>query len=272
MTDQHLGSSSIAAQRRELWVTAPGARLFAVELGAGPPVVLLHGGLADHGAVLSRFGALAGSCRLVAPDLRGSGRSHYQGELTWALLADDLTLLLDALGIERAVLGGMSMGSAVAVRFALRHPSRLRALVLMSPLYAGADRPLSEAASSAMRTMEQAGELALERGVEALRPLFDALPQPVRRRAVEMMLRFDPVSVAATTRFLARAEQPLRSASELASIDVPVMLLPGLDPQHPAEVAELYAQHLRDVSVVEQTSPQLLDELAKFCGGRAPAL
>jgi hypothetical protein len=113
--------------------------------------------------------------------------------------------------------------------------------------------------------MYEAGERALEQGVEALRPLFDSVPAPVRDVAIEMMLGFDAASVAATTRFLARGEQPMGSVRELESIDVPVMVLPGIDPQHPAEIAALYAQHLRHPVVVEQTAPDMIEKMTRFC-------
>lgn len=254
---------------RDVWLEVDGARLFARDVGRGTPVVFLHGGLADHRAAALRVGALARAHRLVMPDLRGSGRSRHDGALSWSLLADDVAALLDHLGIERAVVGGTSMGSAVALRFALRHPSRLQRLILMSPVYPGADRPLCDAASEAMRAMHEVGERTLVRGVEALRPLFEPLPAPIREVAIEMMLGFDAASVAATTRFLASCEQPMTSASELASIDVPVMVLPGNDPQHPAEVASLYTQHLRHATVVAQTAPDVMERLSQFCGERA---
>lgn len=256
-----------AAPRREIWLERAGARLFALELGHGAPVVFLHGGLADHRAALFRVGALAGTHRLVLPDLRGSGRSGYAGALSWDLLADDVAALLDELGVERAVVGGTSMGSGVALRFALRHPKRSRALIAMAPVYPGADRPLPEAAALAMRAMQAAGERALEQGVEAaLLPLFERLPPPVRDVALEMMRGFDAASVAATTRFLASSEQPFGSARELEAIDAPVLILPGIDPQHPAEIAELYAQHLRRAVVVEQTAAEVMSEVVRFCG------
>jgi 3-oxoadipate enol-lactonase len=252
-------------QRREIWFEADGARLFALELGDGHPVVFVHGGLADHRAALSRVGQLARAHRLVTPDVRGSGRSVHAGELSWDRLADDLAALLEHLGMERAVVGGTSMGSAVALRFALRHPRLLQGLILMSPLYPGADRPLSDAATAAMRTMKEAGNRVLEHGVDALRPLFETLPPPIRDLAIEMMLGFDAASVAATTRFLAMNQQPMDSARELQSIDVPVIVLPGTDPQHPAEIASLYAEHLRHPTVVEQSAPDVLEKLARFC-------
>lgn len=251
--------------RRELWFEADGARLFAVDAGDGHPVVFVHGGLADHRAAWLRVGQIAGTHRLLAPDLRGSGRSIHRGELSWDRHADDVAALLGHLGLERAVVGGTSMGSAVALRFALRHPRLLQGLILMSPLYTGADRPLPEAATAAMRTMAEAGQRALEHGIDALRPLFESLPQPVRNVAIEMMLGFDAASVAATTRFLAMGKQPMASVHELEAIDVPVMVLPGIDPQHPAEIAALYTRHLRHSIVVEQCAPDMIMKLVQFC-------
>ncbi len=265
MTTRNIERPIDFGEGREVWYEADGARLFAREVGDGHPVVFVHGGLADHRAALFRVRQLAGTHRLVTPDLRGSGRSVHAGDLSWDRLADDMAALLEHLELERAVVGGTSMGSAVALRFALRYPRRLQGLVLMSPVYPGADRPLSEAATVAMQTMKEAGERALEHGMDALRPLFETLPPPIRDVAIEMMLGFDAASVAATTRFLASNQQPMESVHELESINAPVMVLPGIDPQHPAEVASLYTQHLLHSTVVEQLAPDMLERLSQFC-------
>lgn len=265
MTTQDLKALAQQGLTREVWHEVDGVPLFALDAGSGLPVVFLHGGLSDHRGALFRLGALAASHRLIAPDLRGSGRSVYAGELSWDRLADDLAALLRQLGLAQAVVGGTSMGSAVALRFALRHPQLLRGLILMSPFYPGADQPLPEAAALAMRTMNEAGARAATEGVEALRPLFAGLPAAVRELAYEMMLSFDGASVAATTRFLAASQQPMESARALSAIEVPVMVLPGIDPQHPAEIATLYARHLRRALLVDQGAPDLLQRIARFC-------
>lgn len=57
----------------------------------------------------------------------------------------------------------------------------------------------------------------------------------------------------------------MESVCELESIDVPVMVLPGIDPEHPADVASLYAEHLRHPTVVEQSAPDMLEKLVRFC-------
>lgn len=213
--------------RREIWFESNGTRLFAVELGRGGTVVFLHGGLADHRSALFRVGALAASHHLLTPDLRGAGRSIYSGDLTWDQLADDVSELLSHVGIERAVVAGSSMGSAVALRFALRHPRRTAGLVLMSPVYPGQDRALTEPPIAAMQAMDLAARRAVQDGIDALLPLYDRLPHPLRARAIEMVRGFDPASVAATTRFLASCVRPIETAHDLGSIDVPVLLIPG---------------------------------------------
>ena len=251
--------------QRDVWFESnDGVRLFAHVTGAeGPPLLFIHGGLADHRAALFRVGALASSHRLVLPDLRGSGRSVYDGGMSWDRFADDLVALLDHLRLPRAVVGGTSMGSAVALRFALRHPARTDGVVLVSPLYPGGDRALDEAPQAAMRRMAEAGERARTDGVEALRPLFERLPPPIRDVAIAMMSSFDPASVAATTRFLASNAQPMASATDLASISAPVLLVPGVDPEHPAAIAELYARHLPRATLVDPTSPDLVAHVVR---------
>ena len=255
---------------REIWFEGGGTRLYAVERGRGSAIVFLHGGLADHRSALFRVGGLAASHRLLTPDLRGSGRSVYSGALTWDRLADDVSDLLERCGVERVVIGGTSMGSGVALRFALRHPGRTSGVVLMSPLYPGEDRGLPEAATAAMRAMASAGRRALEDGIDALLPIYDRLPEPLRARAIEMVRSFDPASVAATTSFLASCVQPIASAHDVASIDAPVLLIPGTDAEHPAEIAELYARHLPRAVTVDAADPALLQRIAAFARTACP--
>jgi 3-oxoadipate enol-lactonase len=234
-------SQELPTAPHEIWYQGAGSRLFAVEQGQGLPIVYLHGGLADHQAALFRLGGLAASRRLITPDVRGAGRSLHAGALSWDLLADDVAALLRHLGIERAVVGGSSAGSAIALRFALRYPHKTRALLLISPVYAGDEVGLSPAQRLAMERMDGAGQRALREGIDALLPLFTALPPPIRDVALAMARRFDPASVAATTRFLAAGVQPFARLAELGALSVPTLVVAGADPEHPADVAARYA-------------------------------
>ena len=106
--------------------------LFYREQGSGqPPVLLIHelGGSGDSwGGVLPR---LAAARRTIAPDLRNAGRSEKPpGAVELEDLADDFSALLDALRLDTADIVGSALGSLVAVVMALRHPARVRRLVL----------------------------------------------------------------------------------------------------------------------------------------------
>ncbi|MGO4592475.1 alpha/beta fold hydrolase [Leifsonia sp. 2TAF2] len=97
----------------------------------GTPILAVHGITASHRAWLLAAEALGGT-RIIAPDLRGRGRSSgLPGPFGLEQHADDLERVLDALGVERAVVAGHSMGAFVAVRLAERHPERVDRLVLV---------------------------------------------------------------------------------------------------------------------------------------------
>ncbi len=105
--------------------------LYMREVGAGPPLLLLHGLMVTGDMFQPVVAALATQHRLIIPDLRGHGRStHLPGPYSPRHLAADLARLLDQLGVERADVLGYSHGGAVAQQFALDHPQRLRRLVL----------------------------------------------------------------------------------------------------------------------------------------------
>lgn len=266
MTEPH---ESVEKTSGEIWYKSAGTVLFAVERGQGLPIVLLHGGLADHRATLYRFAALGASYRLIAPDVRGAGRSKFGGPLSWDLLADDIARLLDHLKLERCVIGGTSAGSAVSVRFALRHPERALALLALWPVYAGADVGLNAAQSRAMERMNEAGARTLVEGIDALVPLFAALPQPMRDGVVAMVRSYDPASVAATTRFLASGAQPIARLTDLGALAMPTLVIPGVDAEHPVDVATRYASAIPG-AVFSEAAPDMAAAVDAFL--RAAAL
>ncbi|WP_022878401.1 alpha/beta fold hydrolase, partial [Microbacterium sp. B19] len=97
----------------------------------GSPWLLVHGVTASHLA-WSWVAREASDVRLLAPDLRGRGRSaDLPGPFGMAAHADDLAAVLDATGVERALIVGHSMGAFVSAVFADRHPDRAAAVVLV---------------------------------------------------------------------------------------------------------------------------------------------
>jgi len=100
--------------------------------GDGPLVLAAHGITSNHRSWGLVAEALGGEATLVAPDLRGRGRSNeLPGPYTVAQHADDCAALLDHLGAADAVVTGHSMGGFVATALATRHPERVRAVVLV---------------------------------------------------------------------------------------------------------------------------------------------
>ena len=97
------------------------------EQGAGLPVVLIHGFPLNRRMWQPQVEVLANSgCRVICPDLAGFGESLLPGQpVTMSVYADALIRLLDRLDIDKAVVGGMSMGGYVLLNLVERYPQRL---------------------------------------------------------------------------------------------------------------------------------------------------
>ncbi|HEX6348207.1 MAG TPA: alpha/beta hydrolase [Candidatus Dormibacteraeota bacterium] len=100
--------------------------------GDGLPLVLAHGFLMDSDMFAPQVAAFGGEHRVITWDQRGHGRTESTPEpYSYWDSADDQRALLDLLGVERAVVGGMSQGGFIGLRFALRYPARCAGLVLI---------------------------------------------------------------------------------------------------------------------------------------------
>ncbi len=139
----HLGVSLLAATsgmtgperlRFQRIETASGEVSF-LTAGAGEPVVLIHGLGATKGSFLSTVAALADSFQLIAIDLPGFGDSAKPLRAAYdpAFFARSVVHLMDALKLERAHVIGNSMGGRATLELGLRHPERVRRLVMLAP-------------------------------------------------------------------------------------------------------------------------------------------
>jgi pimeloyl-ACP methyl ester carboxylesterase len=254
-----------------IWFESRGARLHAVARGDGPPLVLLHGGLADHRACWLYALPLVERFRVITPDLRGAGRSHDRGPLAWDQLGDDVAALLDHLGLAQAIVGGASFGAGAASAFAVRHPARVAALLVLAPAYAGGDVGFTDAQQAAMQAIGAVGERILSEGTAALHPLFAALPEAMQARARAMVDSFDAASVAATAALMASGAQPFAEGGELARVAAPALVVPGTDDTHPRSAAEPFARHLPRATVVEAEQAGWAAAITAFLDGPAAA-
>lgn len=106
--------------------------LHHIETGTGPAVVLLHAFPVDSALWAAQRRPLASAgLRVITPDLPGFGGSGLpDAEPSLDVMADEVAGLLDALGIERAIVGGLSMGGYVVMAMLRRHADRLAGIVL----------------------------------------------------------------------------------------------------------------------------------------------
>jgi pimeloyl-ACP methyl ester carboxylesterase len=187
--------------------------------------------------------------RVIAYDARAHGRSDgapTPSEYEYSDLTADLDAVMDAVGMERAVLAGQSMGAHTAARFALDRPERVAGLVLITPAY----HPESFDAPD-----RRARWLALAEGLErgGVDGFIDAYgPPPVQEKWREPYLTVMRQRLSAHRHPEALADalrvtpfsRPFESMDDLAAITVPTTVIASrdeADPGHPLEVGETYA-------------------------------
>lgn len=238
-------------------VVVAGQRLAVEDRGSGPPVLLVHGFPLDHAMWDAQIECLAERYRVIAPDLRGFGRSDPLpagcSAVTMARFADDLAGLLAALAVEGpAAVCGLSMGGYIAWEFWRRHRARLGKLILC-------DTRAAPDAPEAVAGRFQNAARALAEGTaflaETLLPRLVA-PETLQAEA-EIPARLRQWITAALPQTVAAALRGMACRSDarpwLGAIDCPTLVLVGqydaISP--PEEMQALAAQipHARFVII-----------------------
>jgi pimeloyl-ACP methyl ester carboxylesterase len=213
----------------------------------GLPFVFQHGLGGDLDQPFGVYRPATG-VRLIGFDMRGHGETRPLGDvnkLTIADLADDLAALLDHLEISQAVIGGISLGSAVAVKFALTHPGRVLGLVLSRPAWL--DRPLPENVRLYAMIANFLREFGTKDGVERFRlsPEFEAMESSSPDCARSLLGQFEsPRALECVARLERLASDRLcDDLTAYSSILVPALILGNhQDPIHPWFLAARLAQ------------------------------
>lgn len=223
----------------------PNGRLHYVDEGTGdPPVVLLHAFPLTSAMWAPQIAALAPHHRVVAPDLRGFGGSDVprrREDYSVDAWADDVAALLGALGLERVVLGGLSLGGYVAFAFLRRHREALAALVL-ADTRPGADTPEVLVRRNDQQQRLEAAATPVEMADRLLQPLVG----PTSTRRDEALATARDLLVGARSEGVIGALEALKnrpdSTAELATVTVPTLVVVGEQDQlSPPEVAEAMA-------------------------------
>ena len=222
-----------------------GVRLVYDDAGAGAPVLFQHGLGGDAAQVADVFPDEP-PARRITLECRGQGGSALgpTDALSIATFADDVDALAETLGLGPVVVGGISMGAAIAARLAVTRPGRVRALILARPAWVAAAAPEN------MQPYALVGELMARYPAEDARRRFEASATAATLAAhapdnlASLRGFFDRPEPAAFGKLLIAiaADGPGTTEDDLRRIAVPTLVIGhGRDLAHPLASAEALA-------------------------------
>ncbi|CAN5269887.1 3-oxoadipate enol-lactonase [soil metagenome] len=230
-----------------------GVTLAVNDEGDGPAVVLLHGLTASQRYVVMGSNTLQrGGHRVVSYDARGHGSSSpapSPDAYSYAELCTDLTTVLDALAIDRAVLAGVSMGAHTCLRLALELPERVAAIVAITPAF----HPVEYSRPERLARWDALSDALRTGGIDGFADAFglqripagwrESVGRALRQR---MAVHEHPAAVADALRAVPRSA-PFADLHALEQIECPALVIGSrdeADPGHPLEIARRYAELL----------------------------
>jgi pimeloyl-ACP methyl ester carboxylesterase len=235
-------------------------------IGSGEPLVICHGLTGDRNAAKELFSDLTG-CRLIALDARAHGMTVPLGpesKLCFAQFAADLRALLEHLEIDKAVIGGISMGAGIAVRTAIDFPKLVRGLILIRPAWLDSRFPEN------LSLLPLIAQLLKEYGFENWQRAYDQHPLVQQFKQLDPSLvdstrrHFDaPLAIERSARLVCLpGDRPIKDWHEVESLDVPALVIGcEADAAHPAPFAETWAAHLPRASLRQAaTKSQSLEQ------------
>jgi len=212
-----------------------GTRLNYVDIGPGAatlpsavPLVLLHAFPLHSGMWAPQLACLSSSRRVIAPDLTGFGDSDAPDDIdryTMSGLAGDLARLLDRLGVDRIVLGGLSMGGYVAFAFLRTYAERVAGLILADTRATPDTAQVIEQRTSQQDQVSRQGAPAL---VEVL--LAGLLCEHTRSHRPELVAQVRRLMANPDAGYIGALEAMKRrpdATGELAAVRVPALVVVG---------------------------------------------
>ena len=220
-----------------------GIDLYYQVYGSGSPVILVHGLGLDHSLWDLQVPEFSKSHQVIVYDLRGHGQSDSPDHpYSIDLLADDLDLFLHFLGLKKAVVLGLSLGGRILLRFGLKYPQEVRAMIL-------ADAQ-SETPAESVERFQTLAEIARKEGMTKAAYLFFSWPllqmlakrSPARfEKEKKRFLRMSPTGLANSCLAIASME-PL--TGQLGFINVPTLALAGEEDEPYLPYLDLYARQI----------------------------
>ncbi|APO78036.1 alpha/beta hydrolase family protein (plasmid) [Rhizobium etli 8C-3] len=190
-------------------VKVNGMQIYYEVSGDGDPLVVLHGAYMNIPSMGSIIPKLAKTHKVYALELQGHGRTtDIDRPITYPSLADDVAAFMDAVGLKKADIFGYSMGAAVGLQVAIRHPEKVNKLIAASVAY----------------------------DVEGWQPQFrDFIPQMTVEMFVGMPFAEDYRKLAANPdgfpalvkKLIALEHQPMAWEADVKALKTPVLIITG---------------------------------------------
>jgi pimeloyl-ACP methyl ester carboxylesterase len=202
-----------------------GWRLGYDDRGEGPAVLLIHGVLFDATQFEPQVEALADRWRLVTPDLRAHGRSEHRRARydQWDLMEDHVALL-DHLGIDRAVWGGVSQGGFQSLRAAIKHPERVAGLVLIDSQAGPEDELRAPMFEASAQVAAESGWNEDLLGIATQFLFGESADDGLKRHWIERWMRQDTADAVEFMRVVTRRDD---ITDRLAEIAAPALVVHG---------------------------------------------
>jgi pimeloyl-ACP methyl ester carboxylesterase len=236
--------------------THDGIQFHYRDTGSGVPFVFQHGLGADTQQTFELFQPPRGF-RLLSFDCRGHGETRPLGpeeKISVAQSAEDLRVFLDHLGIDRAIIGGISMGAAIALHFALTQPERVRGLVLSRAAWLDTSRgdEMRVFTTIAKFIREHGAQLGAQKYQESA--AYQQVLQVAPDNAASLLGQFTHPRAEETVAKLERipAHAPAHTRAEWKRVAVPVLVLANRrDAVHPFEFGETLAREIPGAAFAE---------------------
>ena len=238
------------------FANANGARLYYEVYGKGEPLLLIPGTGMNHLRWANQVPVYAREFKVIVFDPRGTGQSSFpEGvDVTTALLADDAAALLDTLGVDSAHVYGISQGGMVAQEMALRHPEKVRSLILGAATPGGAHAvPAEDWALAALIAVGTQGAAAPQ---ESQQHFLEAVFSPGylaehRAEAIAALSFNYPQTPSESMIAHMRASATHDTYDRLPSITAPTLVIDGADdPLVPAENSRILAERIPGAELI----------------------
>lgn len=205
-----------------------GQKLYYEEYGEGQPIIFIHSFLADRTMWDAEVLRFQESYRVIVVDLRGHGNAGASAPHTLYDMVDDVIAVLDHAGVDQAIWCGLSIGGMITVRAAIRHPNRVKAMLLLN----------TDGAAEAPKVLAKHKILALVVRTLGVKPvltqvmkmMFGKTAQASQPALIETWRdKMALVHVPSMMRSLSALDNRDDVLKSLATVEIPALIIHGME-------------------------------------------